>query len=153
MRLLLGLAAALIAGAAAAAPVDLIIRGGPIYTGVADHPTAKVVTVVGGRIGYVGDGETVRFETGPNTRVIDLKGAALFPGFTDSHAHLRGIGERELTLNPEGSRSAAEVARRLGDYIAAHKPQGLVFGRGWIETGWPEGRFLDRADIDPVAPD
>jgi predicted amidohydrolase YtcJ len=153
MRALLGLIAALAAGAATAAPADLIIRGGPIYTGVPAHPTAAVVTVVNGRIGYVGDGKAVRLEVGPNTRIIDLKGAALFPGFTDSHAHLRGIGERELTLNLEGSKSAAEAAQRVKAYLETVKPQGPVFGRGWIETGWPEGRFLDRSDIDPVAPD
>ena len=66
---------------------------------------------------------------------------------------MRGIGERELTLNLEGSKSAAEVAARLKAYIAEHKPTGLVYGRGWIETGWPEGRFLERGDIDAVAPD
>ena len=38
-------------------------------------------------------------------------------------------------------------------YLAEHKPSGLVYGRGWIETGWPEGRFLNRQDIDAVAPD
>src|SRR5262249_49104815 len=71
--------------------------------------------------------------------------------FTDSHAHLREIGDRELTLNLEGSKSAAEVAQRLKAWMATHK--GPVVGRGWIETGWPEGRFLNRGDIDPVSGD
>src|SRR5262249_15254746 len=90
---------------------------------------------------------------GPKTRVIDLKGAALFPGFTDAHAHLKGIGERELTLNLEGSKSAAEVAQRLKAWIDRHPGAGPVIGRGWIETGWPEGRFLQRGDIDAVSGD
>ncbi|HEY0435021.1 MAG TPA: amidohydrolase, partial [Phenylobacterium sp.] len=90
---------------------------------------------------------------GPATRVIDLKGSALFPGFTDSHAHLDGIGDRELTLNLEGSKSAAEVTQRLKAYIAEHHPTGTIVGRGWIETGWPEHRFLEKGDLDAVAPD
>ncbi len=61
---------------------------------------------------------------------------------------MRGIGERELSLNLEGSRSAAEAAGRVKEYLAARKPAGPVWGRGWIETGWPEGRFMNRADID-----
>ena len=76
MRFLLAFALAAIATAAAAQPADLIIRGGPIYTGVAAHPKADVVVVQGGRITYVGSGANVRLQSGPNTRVIDLKGAA-----------------------------------------------------------------------------
>ncbi|WP_309091931.1 amidohydrolase [Phenylobacterium sp.] len=142
-----------LAAPAAAQPADLVIWGGAIHTGVDNAPQAQAVAVSGGRISYVGDRGGVRERVGPKTRVIDLKGAALFPGFTDSHAHLRGIGERELSLNLEGSRSAAEAVARVKDYLAARRPSGPVWGRGWIETGWPEGRFLERRDIDAVAPD
>ena len=151
MKTALFAVAALIATPAAAQ--NLWISGGPIYTGVADKPTAEVVIVQGGKITFVGDPKTIRFKLDPTTETIDLKGAALFPGFTDSHAHLRGIGERELSLNLEGSTSAAEAADRVKAYLAQRTPKGLVIGRGWIETGWPEGRFLNRADIDPIAPD
>jgi len=144
-------AAALIAAPAAAQ--NLWISGGPIYTGVAEHPTAEVVIVQGGKITFVGDPKTIRFKLDPTTETIDLKGAALFPGFTDSHAHLRGIGERELSLNLEGSTSAAEAAGRVKAYLAGRAGKGPVWGRGWIETGWPEGRFLNRADIDAFSAD
>ncbi|WP_293903342.1 amidohydrolase [Phenylobacterium sp.] len=146
------LAAVLLATAANAAPADLVIWGGPVYTG-AKAGKVEAVAVSRGRIAYAGSRAGARAQVGPKTQVIDLKGAALFPGFTDSHAHLRGIGERELTLNLEGSKSAAEATARVKAYLAAHKPDGTVIGRGWIETGWPEGRFLDRSDIDPIAPD
>lgn len=138
--------------AAASPPADLAIWGGPIYTGEGANK-AEAVLVVGQRIAYVGSRSGALQHVGKSTRVIDLKGAALFPGFTDSHAHLKEIGERELTLNLEGSTSAAEAARRLKAYIAEHKPAGVVDGRGWIETGWPEGRFLERRDLDPVSGD
>ena len=147
------LALALAAGSASAAPADMVIWGGPIYTAVDARPKVEAVAVAAGKIAFVGDRAGAKALVGPKTKVIDLKGAALFPGFTDSHAHLRAIGERELTLNLEGSKSAAEVVQRLKTYIAANKPTGLVDGRGWIETGWPEGRFLQASDIDPVSPD
>jgi predicted amidohydrolase YtcJ len=147
------LAFALVAGSASAAPADMVIWGGPIYTAVDARPKVEAVAVAAGKIAFVGDRAGAKALIGPKTKVIDLRGAALFPGFTDSHAHLREIGQRELTLNLEGSKSAAEVAQRLKSYIAANKPTGLVDGRGWIETGWPEGRFLQASDIDPVSPD
>ncbi|THD81812.1 MAG: amidohydrolase [Phenylobacterium sp.] len=135
------------------AKADLVIWGGPIYTAVDAHPTAQAVAVRGGRIVYVGARAGAQAEVGPNTQVIDLHGSALFPGFTDCHAHLREIGERELTLNLEGSTSAAEVSRRLAAWIAEHHPAGTIFGMGWHEAGWPEHRFLERGDLDAVSPD
>lgn len=134
-------------------PADLVIWGGPIYTAVDARPKVEAVAVRGGRIAFAGGKAGAQAMVGPSTKVVDLKGAALFPGFTDSHAHLREIGDRELTLNLEGSKSAAEVAQRLKAYIGAHPEQKAIVGRGWIETGWPEGRFLQRSDIDPVSGD
>ena len=154
LRLLAAVALAVpLAASAAAPPADLVIWGGPIYTAVDARPKVEAVAVRSGRIAFAGSLAGAKARVGPKTRVIDLAGAALFPGFTDSHAHLDGIGERELTLNLEGSKSAAEVTARLKAYLAEHKPQGTVVGRGWIETGWPEGRFLERGDLDAVAPD
>jgi hypothetical protein len=141
-----------LAAPAAAQTADLIIWGGAIHTGVDAAPRAHALAVSGGRIAYVGDRSGAEARVGPRTRVIDLKGAALFPGFTDGHAHLRGIGERELSLNLEGSKSAAEAAKRVEDYLAKRPGDAPVWGRGWIETGWPERRFLDRRDIDRFAP-
>ena len=152
MKRFLALAAALLTTPAVAQPADLVIWGGPVYTGAAPKPL-EAVAVAKGRIVFVGSRVGARAQLGPQTRVIDLKGAALFPGFTDGHAHLRTIGDRELSLNLEGAKSAAEATTRVKAYLAQRKPTGAVFGRGWIETGWPEGRFLNRDDLDPIAPD
>lgn len=144
------LLALLLAGTAASAQAqDLVIRGGPIYTGVDARPTAEVVQVRDGRIAYVGP--AVGAPAADGLTPIDLKGAALFPGFTDGHGHLDGIGWRELTLNLEGSASVAEAMTRLSDWVASH-PDGPIVGRGWIETRWPEARFLTAADLDAAAP-
>ena len=142
--------ALLLAGAATTAEAqNLVIRGGPIYTGVDAAPTAEVVQVRDGRISYVGAAAGAPDVAG--LEVVDLKGAALFPGFTDGHAHLDGIGWRELTLNLEGSASVAEAMARLTAWAEAH-PEGPIVGRGWIETHWPEARFLTAADLDAAAP-
>lgn len=148
--LLLGAAASLLI----AAPGDgraqsLILHGGTIHTGVDGAPPAEMVVVRDGRIAYVGPNRPT--ETRDDDVVVDLKGATLFPGFTDGHAHLDGIGWRELTLNLEGSASIAEAMKRLSDWAAAH-PEGVIVGRGWIETHWPEARFLTAADLDAAAP-
>lgn len=146
----LALAVLFVGAAASAQAQDMLIRGGPIYTGVEAAPTAEAVLVRGGRIAWVGalaDQPAV-----PSTvPTIDLDGAALFPGFTDGHAHLDGIGWRELTLNLEGSASVEDAMVQLADWAEAN-PDGPIVGRGWIETHWPEARFLTAADLDAAAP-
>ncbi len=141
--------AALLALALPAQAQDLLVRGGIIHTGVDGAPSAEVVLVRDGRIAHVGAEAGAGDVTG--VPVIDLKGATLFPGFTDGHAHLDGVGWRELTLNLEGSASVAEAMARLTAWAEAH-PTGVIVGRGWIETRWPEARFLTAADLDAAAP-
>jgi len=146
-------ATALAALALPAEAQDLVIRGGTIHTGAPASPSAEVVIARDGRIAYAGS-----VADAPSTEglpVVDLKGATLFPGFTDGHAHLDGIGWRELTLNLEGSTSVVEAMARLSAWAETH-PDGVIVGRGWIETLWPESangaRFLTAADLDAAAP-
>jgi len=130
-----------------------VYLGGVIYTGVDEILTVQAVVVIGNRISFVGSEEGALALLGESGEIIDLNGAFMYPGFTDAHAHLLGIGQRELILNLEGSTSIADVQQRLRDY-AGMVPEGEnIVGRGWIETHWPEARFLTRHDIDAVVPD
>jgi len=154
------LAASAVAVLLAAAPVnaaprgaDLILWGGPIWTADDARPQVEAVAVRDGRIVYAGDRTGAQAMRRPDTTVVDLRGAALFPGFTDSHAHLLEIGERELTLNLAGEPSIAAVLEKVKAHAAGLKPGEVLWGRGWIETHWPEHRFLTRQDLDSVVPD
>jgi predicted amidohydrolase YtcJ len=135
----------------AATAGDILIHGGPIHTGVAAAPTAQAVLIRDDRVLFVGDLAAARAKAAKDARDIDLKGAAAFPGFVDAHAHLTGIGLRELTLNLDKTASVEDLVSAVKAYAAAH-PDGPIFGRGWIETHWPEKRFPSRADLDRAAP-
>jgi len=128
---------------------DMVIWGGTIYTAEDSNPTAEAVVVTGGRITFVGSRAQAAPYVSDATNVISLNGATLYPGFVDAHAHLSGIGSRELTLNLEGIVSLKAVKEALRAY-AAENDQAVVIGRGWIETHWPEGRFPSRWDLDDV---
>lgn len=130
---------------------DLLIHGGPIHTGVEAAPDAQAVLIRDQTILYVGDLKTARAKAAGDVRDIDLKGAAAFPGFVDAHAHLTGIGLRELTLNLDQVASVEALVAAVKAYADAH-PDGAIYGRGWIETHWPEKRFPNRADLDRAAP-
>ena len=129
-----------------------IYTGGTIYTGLADQTVSAVIVGADGRIVAVSPPMSQDWDESEVT-VIDLDGAVMFPGFVDGHAHLHGIGERELTLNLEGTASVAELVTRIESEIAGKEPGTLILGRGWIETGWPEGRMPVAADLDAVSPD
>ena len=142
----------LTAGLALAAPAaaqDLLIHGGPIYTGDA---VVQALAVKDGKIAYAGELDSAR-AAAAGARDIDLKGAAAYPGFVDSHAHLAGIGFREMTLNLEGTDSVEALVARLKAWAAANPGGEVISGAGWIETHWPEKRFPTRADLDRAAPD
>ncbi|MBL8531114.1 MAG: amidohydrolase [Hyphomonadaceae bacterium] len=142
-------AAVAAAGCSGGAP-DIIIHGGPIYTGVAAMPRVDAVRISGGRFTLAGALSDAR--SGGLAREIDLGGAAAFPGFMDSHAHLTAVGMAALQLDLVGAPSLAALQQALGAYARAH-PGRPILGRGWIETHWPEQRFPTRADLDAVVSD
>lgn len=131
------------------------ISGGPIYTAVDSKPTVEAVAVKNGEIVYAGaaTNDWCDANTPKNRRVVDLKEAAMYPGLTDGHGHLIGIGLREMTLNLEGTKSVKELQSRLADVVATTPKGETIYGRGWIETHWPEKRFPNRYDLDEVSPD
>lgn len=128
------------------------ISGGPIYTANDETPQVEAVAIRQGVITYAGPdtGKWCANKAGGNSKKVDLKGAAAYPGFTDAHGHLLGIGLREMTLNLEGTTSIEDLKAKLTT-VAAKTPEGeTIYGRGWIETHWPEGRFPNRSDLDAV---
>lgn len=130
-----------------------IFTGGIVYTGVDGAATAEAVAVSNGVIVAVGSQDIVVDSAGDDATIIDIVGAALYPGFTDAHAHMMGIGFREMTLNLEGVGSIEELVSLVAANVQ-HSGEGeTVTGRGWIETGWPEGRMPNRDDLDPVSGD
>ncbi len=132
---------------------DTIFYNGAITTGVDGAPTAEAVSVKAGHIVAVGASADLLKSAGPSTEKIDLAGVHLYPGFTDAHAHLRGVGERELTLNLDQVASIAELVAKVKAAADAAPPGQPLMGRGWIETHWPEKRFPTRQDIDAVTGD
>ncbi|MFZ5670408.1 MAG: amidohydrolase [Pseudomonadota bacterium] len=151
VTLLLALAATPAARAGdASAPGGFLLHGGTIRAGGGQTPEALVVR--GGTIVFAGPLAAAR-KAAAGLREIDLKGAAAFPGFTDSHVHLTGVGLREMTLNLDQVASLAELVAAVKAWAAAHPGDAPITGRGWIETHWPEGRFPTRADLDAAVPD
>jgi len=150
---LLAAAALLLAAPAgmAGAPDALVLVNGNIHTGESAQPRAQALVAVGGRIAYVGTSDEARNRAPADARVIDLKGATVLPGLTDAHAHLSGIGWRELNFDLTGVESLAALKQRLIERAAADRGEWIV-GRGWIESKWSPAAFPGREDLDEAVP-
>jgi predicted amidohydrolase YtcJ len=134
-------------------PADLVLKNGVIYTVNERQPRAEAVAIRGDRIIFVGSNADVKKYEGQATRVIDLQGKTVVPGMTDAHYHLLGVGQREVTLNLEGSASLEDFLARVRERVGRAKPGAWVTGRGWIETFWKPQAFPTRQDLDRIAPD
>jgi predicted amidohydrolase YtcJ len=122
--------------ARAADPADLVLRNAVVHTVDGKRPRAEAVAVRRNRIVAVGSTADVQALVGPRTRVLDLAGRTVVPGFDDSHAHLLGIGFARLDVDLVGTRSYAEVIRRVAEAAKTRKPGEWIRGRGWHEGKW-----------------
>ncbi len=131
---------------------DIVFTNGNVYTANDKQSTAEAIAVKADRIVFVGSNADAKKFVGQSTRVVDLKGSTVLPGFTDSHQHLSGVGQREMTLNLEGTTSLEDFLAKVKARVDQAKPGEWVTGRGWIETHWKPPVFPTRWDLDKVAP-
>jgi predicted amidohydrolase YtcJ len=133
--------------------VDLILVNGNVYTVNKKQPRAEAIAVRDQRIVFVGLNEDARKFRGDKTRIIDLSGNTVVPGFTDAHCHIFGIGEREMKLNLEGTNTLEDFLARVKERVAQTERGKWITGRGWIETFWKAPQFPTRSELDKIAPD
>jgi predicted amidohydrolase YtcJ len=136
----------------AEAPRALLLHGGTIHTGDSARPTAEAVLAIGERIVYVGDEQGARMRAPPNARIVDLEGKTALPGLADAHAHLSGIGWRELNFDLTGVESVAALQSRLRER-AKQDSRPWIVGVGWIESKWKPPVFPTRQDLDAAVAD
>jgi predicted amidohydrolase YtcJ len=120
---------------------DLVLTNGRIYTVDNARPVVSAVAVRAGRVLFVGSDAEARTLAGPSSRVIDLRGATVVPGFTDAHAHLLGLGNLLQRVNVAGSTSYEEVINRVKAWAKDTKPGEWIVGRGWDQNRWAIKEF------------
>ena len=146
--------------ATAAGPADLIYSGGPILTMNDAAPSAEAVAVRGGRILALGTRAQVEATRGPGTRMVNLEGRTMLPGFVDPHGHVAMVGLQAVGANllaaPDGeANDIASLIRILRDWAArneaAVRRYGLIFGFGYDDSQLKERRHPTRDELDQVS--
>jgi predicted amidohydrolase YtcJ len=139
--------------AQAARPADLIVTGGRIYTVDVTRPVAEAFAVRGGRFVLVGTRRDVMMLKGPQTQLVDLRGAAAYPGFIDAHAHLLGLGLALRSVNLVGAPSYEEAVSRVVARARVTPEGQWVTGNGWDQNRWPVKEFPTHDALSRAVPD
>lgn len=132
---------------------DLLLKNANIWTVDKRQPRAQSLAISGSEIVAVGSNEEVEVLAGPNTRIMDLQGRLVLPGFNDSHTHFVTAALRSATnVDLYGANSMDEVAARLRQFSETHPEHKWLHGMRWFPTRINGGAWPTRADLDTVEP-
>lgn len=147
-------------GEAADETADTIYTGGPILTVNDAQPTAQAVAVRDGRILAVGDTDSVLAYRGDSTKMFDLDGRTMTPGFVDSHGHVVLGGMQALSANllapPDGEvTDIASLQATLSAWAEKNKDVvarvNIIVGFGYDNAQLAELRHPTRQELDEVS--
>ncbi len=113
---------------------------------------ASAVAARDGRIVAVGGDDDVGRWIGPRTRVVELRGRTVTPGFGDAHVHPVGAGLGRLRCDLSGARGLDAYLDIIGGYAASHPDEPWIRGDGWSMADFPGG-VPHRSDLDRASPD
>lgn len=138
------------AALAAAQVPDAVYLNGKIVTVDPRFSIAGAIAMRDGRFTAVGKSAEIQKLRGPSTRVIDLKGKTVVPGFEDSHLHSAGGGPG---IDLSNARSLADIFGAIRERVRTSKPGDVIVSNSdWHEAQLKEQRLPLRRDLDPVSP-
>jgi predicted amidohydrolase YtcJ len=147
-------------------PADLVLTNAKIETMDDAHAWAGALAIRGESIVAVSsitrdtedlqkastvDAPEIKPWLGAKTRVIDLRGAFVMPGFNDAHVHIGQSALNKLAIDFTGVQSLAEFQQRIRENIKDRAPGEWITGFGWDQTLWPGRRDPTREDLDAVS--
>ncbi len=140
-------------GRTAEGPADLLFTNGAIGIVEPTRRVASAVAVRDGRILAIGQDADLHRLAGPATRVVDLEGRSLLPGFQDAHVHPPIGGWAMLTCDlHDVAWSRAAYLERIRAYADARPDEPWIVGSGWSMPAFPGGT-PSRLDLDVIVPD
>jgi predicted amidohydrolase YtcJ len=139
--------------AASTGGADYIVHNAKIVTVDGRFSIAEAAAIDDGKFTVVGDRASVMRAAGPATKVYDLGGKTVLPGFNDTHVHLTSGENLETQVDLTKVRSIADIQSAISERVKVSQPGEWIIGtRGWWEYQIAEGRLPTRFDLDRVAP-
>jgi predicted amidohydrolase YtcJ len=132
---------------------DVALTGGRIYTVDADRSWAEAVAIKDGRIVFVGSSADAKDFIGNGTKVVDLRGRMVVPGFQDAHVHPISAGIEANACNLNGLEDVDAYIAAIKKYADAHPDEPWITGGGWSMAAFGPGALARRELIDAVVSD
>jgi predicted amidohydrolase YtcJ len=126
---------------------DLVMKNGFIFTVDRQQPRAQALAVRDGKFIYVGTVAGAEKYVGSQTKVIDLGGKLVLPGFIDSHCHAISAFKQFYEINLNDCKEIGEFQKKIREYLLAHPDAKYIRGRGWSNTRFgktgPDKKIID----------
>jgi predicted amidohydrolase YtcJ len=132
---------------------DLVVFNAKIWTVNNKQPEAEALAVVKDRIVFVGSSKQARGFIGAKTRVLDLAGKRVVPGFHDSHVHLLSSGQRLSQVALKDAADEKGFGKSLSDFDKKLTPGVWMLGGNWDHDRTFAGKLPTAAMLDKYVPD
>jgi predicted amidohydrolase YtcJ len=132
---------------------DSVYHTGKIYTLNPAKPWAQAVAIRNGEITFVGSDDSVRARIGPATKVYDLKGRMMLPGFQDAHIHPIYSGLEMLACDLGQADSVAGYRAVIPGCVEQHPEKEWITGGGWSMAAFGPGAQAGKDILDELVPD
>jgi len=115
---------------------DLILINGKVWTGDANLPNAAAIAISSNKIIAVGDSEEISKLANSTTRVIDLKGKRVTPGFIDNHTHFSEVSGLLNAVQLRDATSRAEFVKRIEEFAKTMVKGNWMLMGVWDHEAW-----------------
>lgn len=134
------------------AQVELIAIHGKVWTENPAQPEAEAIAVSGHRILAVGTTDQVKKLAGPETKVLELEGRRVVPGFNDAHVHFFWGGQGLTSVQLRDVTSREQFKQRIADYARTRPAGEWIVDGNWDEEKWMPVMLPTHEWIDAVTP-
>ncbi len=133
--------------------IDLLLLHGRVWTCDPQTPVADAMAISGGRITAVGGSAELAALAGVDTKVVELEGRLVLPGFNDAHVHFYMGGDTLTSIDLRNAASPSELRETMRRFASTH-PRGEWIQHGsWDQERWSPAELPTAVLIDDVTPD
>jgi predicted amidohydrolase YtcJ len=132
---------------------DTVFVNGKIVTVNSSNDITEALSIRRNRILRVGARAYVEKTVGPDTRVVDLNGRTLMPGFIENHIHMTNSPQRLwVDCSYAACPSIADIVEKIAERARKARPGDWILGRGFQSARLKERRNPNRFDLDAISP-